>query len=121
MNMTEYKKVKERFPDKKFAQVKFEQDLDSNSFTVDCDTVVTVKTIFHYCDLMRSSFGIVGLYSGQSALSAAIIEYNPDLISICLVSEAVYKKHCRQSGFIFDNLEYIIIPETDEVRDTTIH
>ncbi len=119
--LAEYKKVKERFPDKKFAQVKFEQDLDSNSFTVDCDTVVTVKTIFHYCDLMRSSFGIVGLYSGQSALSAAIIEYNPDLISICLVSEAVYKKHCRQSGFIFDNLEYIIIPETDEVRDTTIH
>ena len=70
---------------------------------------------------MASSYGIIGLYSGQSALSAAIIEYNSDLTSICLVSEAVYKKHCKQSGFIFDNLEYIIIPETDEVRDTTIH
>ena len=70
---------------------------------------------------MASSYGIVGLYSGQSALSSAIMEYNPNLLSLCLISEAVYKKHCKQSGFIFDNLNYLIIPETGEVRETTIH
>ena len=82
---------------------------------------VLIKSIFHYCDLMRSSFGIIGLYSGQSALSAAILEYNPDLLSFCMVSEAVYKKHSLQSGFIFDKLNYVIIPETEEVLDTSIH
>ena len=114
-------KLRRDYKDKKFSAIKFEQDLGSSSFDFDFDSTTIVKSIFHYCDLMNSSYGILGLYSGQSALSAAIIEYNPDLLSMCLISEAVYKKHCKQSGFIFDNLKYIIIPETDEVRDTTIH
>ena len=119
--LTEYNKLKYFNPKKKFAAVKFSQDLGTNSFSFNSDLTITVDSIFHYCDLMNSAYGILGLYSGQSALSAAIIEYNPDLLSMCLISEAVYKKHCKQSGFIFDNLKYIIIPETDEVRETTIH
>ena len=119
--LTEYNKLRYFNPKKKFAEVKFSQDLGTNSFSFNSDLTITVDSIFHYCDLMNSAYGILGLYSGQSALSAAIIEYNPDLLSMCLISEAVYKKHCKQSGFIFDNLKYIIIPETDEVRDTTIH
>ena len=119
--LTEYNKLRYFNPKKKFAKVNFSQDLGTNSFNFNSDLIITVDSIFHYCDLMNSVYGIVGLYSGQSALSAAIIEYNPDLLSICLISEAVYKKHCKQSGFIFENLKYIIIPETDEVRDTTIH
>ena len=119
--LNECEKLRRDYKDKKFSAIKFEQDLGSNSFDFDFDSTTTVKSIFHYCDLMNSVYGILGLYSGQSALSAAIIEYNPDLLSICLISEAVYKKHCKQSGFIFENLKYIIIPETDEVRDTTIH
>ena len=96
-------------------------NLGSQSIQIESDDGVLVKSIFHYCDLMRSSFGIIGLYSGQSALSAAILEYNPDLLSFCMVSEAVYKKHSLQSGFIFDKLNYVIIPETEEVLDTSIH
>ena len=119
--LTEYNKLRYFNPKKKFAKVNFSQDLGTNSFNFNSDLIIIVDSIFHYCDLMNSVYGIVGLYSGQSALSAAIIEYNPDLLSICLISEAVYKKHCKQSGFIFENLKYIIIPETDEVRDTTIH
>ena len=119
--MNEYEKLKRDYNDKTFSAIKFKQDLGSNSFNIDSDTITIVDSIFHYCDLMNSVYGILGLYSGQSALSAAIIEYNPDLLSMCLISEAVYKKHCKQSGFIFENLKYIIIPETDEVRDTTIH
>ena len=119
--LTEYNKLRYFNPKKKFAKVNFSQDLGTNSFNFNSDLIITVDSIFHYCDLMNSVYGIVGLYSGQSALSAAIIEYNPDLLSMCLISEAVYKKHCKQSGFIFKNLKYIIIPETDEVRDTTIH
>ena len=117
----EYEKIRKKYPDKKFIQVFFEQDLGSQSIQIDSDDGVLVTSIFHYCDLMRSSFGIIGLYSGQSALSAAILEYNPDLLSFCMVSEAVYNKHSAQSGFIFDKLNYIIIPETEEVQDTSIH
>ena len=119
--LTEYNKLRYFNPKKKFAKVNFSQDLGTNSFNFNSDLTITVDSIFHYCDLMNSVYGILGLYSGQSALSAAIIEYNPDLLSMCLISEAVYKKHCKQSGFIFENLKYIIIPETDEVRETTIH
>ena len=119
--LTEYNKLRYFNPKKKFAKVNFSQDLGTNSFNFNSDLTITVDSIFHYCDLMNSVYGILGLYSGQSALSAAIIEYNPDLLSMCLISEAVYKKHCKQRGFIFENLKYIIIPETDEVRDTTIH
>ena len=119
--MNEYNKLRQTYKECKFGAVKFEQDLDANTFPVISDVDVPVKSIFHYCDLMASCYGIIGLYSGQSALSAAIIEYNPDLVSLCLISEAVYKKHCKQSGFIFDNLNYIIIPESGEVRETSIH
>ena len=119
--MDEYNKLRGMYRELRFGAVQFEQDLDANTFPVISDVDVPVKSIFHYCDLMASCYGIIGLYSGQSALSAAIIEYNPDLLSICLISEAVYKKHCKQSGFIFENLNYVIIPETVKVRDTSIH
>ena len=116
-----YNTIRMMYKDCRFGAVQFQQDLGTNSFTVLSDADITVKSIFHYCDLMASSYGIVGLYSGQSALSSAIMEYNPNLLSLCLISEAVHKKHCKQSGFIFDNLNYNIIPETGEVRETTIH
>ena len=119
--LEEYNKLRRMYKECRFGAIQFEQDLEANTFPVISDVDVPVKSIFHYCDLMASSYGIIGLYSGQSALSAAIIEYNPDLVSLCLISEAVYKKHCKQSGFIFDNLNYIIIPEAGSVRDTSIH
>ena len=116
-----YETLRRMFPEKEFAAIKFRQDLGTNTFSVRTDSSIQVDSIFHYCDLMNSAYGIIGLYSGQSALSCAIMEYNPKLMSICIVSEAVYKKHTKQSGFIFDNLEYVIIPETTTVQDTSIH
>ena len=87
---------------------------------VETSTGVLVNNIFTYCDLMNSCYGIIGLYSGQSALSSAIMEYNPSLKSYCIVSSAVYEKHKQQSGFIFDNVEYILIQDKN-VQDTSDH
>ena len=119
--LVEYNNLRKRYPEKKFAKVQFSQDLGTNSFSFDSDGTVIVDSIFHYCDLMNSAYGIIGLYSGQSALSSAIIEYNPDLLSFCLISEAIYKKHVERSGFIFDNVNYIIIEDKVNVQDTSIH
>ena len=116
-----YNKIREMYKECRFGAVQFVQDLETKTFTVLTDLDIPVRSIFHYCDLMASAYGVIGLYSGQSALSAAIIEYNPDLLSLCIVSEAVYKKHSKQSGFIFDNLNYLIIPDNLDVRDTSIH
>ena len=126
-----YNNIKKEHPGKIFAQVNFTNTISEetgdnrtggklNVIDVETSTGVLVNNIFTYCDLMNSCYGIIGLYSGQSALSSAIMEYNPSLKSYCIVSSAVYEKHKQQSGFIFDNVEYIVIQDKN-VQDTSVH
>lgn len=127
----QYESIRDRYPDKIFSQVKFSNSISEetgdartggklNVLNVDTSADVLVDSIFTYCDLMNSCFGIIGLYSGQSALSSAIMEYNPELKSFSIVSSAVFDKHMKQSGFIFDNVEYLIIPETQPIQDSRV-
>lgn len=110
--LKKFLELKERFPDKRFLSVKFTNIVsydEHNVFAMDTDGTVEVNSIFHYCDLMNSAFGMVSLYSGQMVLSAAIInQYNPDFKSFCITAKIVQETHTKQSGFLFDNVEYLI-------------
>ena len=127
-----YENIKKEHPGKIFAQVNFTNTISEetgdnrtggklNIIDVEIGTSVLVNNIFTYCDLMNSCYGIIGLFSGQSALSSAIMEYNPNLKSYCIVSSAVYEKHKQQSGFIFDNIEYLVIKEDQAIQQTSVH
>ena len=126
-----YKTLQRMYPDKIFGKVKFlntisEETGDArtggkvNAIEVDTSVDVLCHSIFNYCDLMNSCYGIIGLYSGQSALSSAIMEYNPELRSMTIVSRAVFNKHREQSGFIFDNIDYIIIDDDQPIKDSSV-
>ena len=44
--IAEYEKIREKYPDKKFIQVFFEQDLGSKSIQIDSDDGVLIKVYF---------------------------------------------------------------------------
>ncbi len=110
---------KDKFPDKKIVQVTFKKDLNCyiappgrtttdrvfNFYDV-IDEKLEIQSIFEYCDLMNSCYGLISLHNGASHLSSAIKEYNPDLESICIIPKQQYDDNKRRSLFIFDNIVY---------------
>lgn len=107
------KEIRETYPDKRFLEVTFSQDLNNqgklNQYDMDLEKLV-VNNIFEYCDYIASSYGIVALSSGASHLSSALKEYHPSMRSICIMEESWYNKHMNIGKlFIFDNIEYQLI------------
>ena len=113
--------LKLQHPNKRFFNVEFVQNLNPRSFNSPAHNgvfnkisqknknIIKVLTIFEYCDIMSSVGGIVTLHSGASHLSSAMKEYNPSLISKCIIQKDQYYMHKNRSVFIFDNIEYILI------------
>ena len=56
--------TKKEYPDKRFLSVDFTKSVSSNSYDIDYDGYVEVESIFRYCDLIASSYGILTLSSG---------------------------------------------------------
>ncbi len=107
------KEIRETYPNKRFLEVTFSQDLNNqgklNQYDMDLEKLV-VNNIFEYCDYIASSYGIVALSSGASHLSSALKEYHPSMKSICIMEESWYNKHMNIGKlFIFDNIEYQLI------------
>ena len=99
--------TKKEYPDKKFLSVDFVKSVSSNSYDIDYDGYVEVESIFRYCDLIASSYGILTLSSGASHMSSAIKDYSPDLKSICVMSKKWYNYHKERGLFFFDNVDYV--------------
>ena len=83
--------TKKEYPDKRFLSVDFTKSVSSNSYDIDYDGYVEVESIFRYCDLIASSYGILTLSSGASHMSSAIKDYSPVLRAFVL---------CQKSGII---------------------
>lgn len=99
--------TKKEYPDKRFLSVDFVKSVSSNSYDIDYDGYVEVESIFRYCDLIASSYGILTLSSGASHMSSAIKDYSPDLKSICIMSKKWYNYHKERGLFFFDNVDYV--------------
>ena len=99
--------TKKEYPDKRFLSVDFIKSVSSNSYNIDYDGYVEVESIFRYCDLIASSYGILTLSSGASHMSSAIKDYSPDLKSICVMSKKWYNYHKERGLFFFDNVDYV--------------
>ena len=99
--------TKKEYPDKRFLSVDFVKSVSSNSYDIDYDGYVEVESIFRYCDLIASSYGILTLSSGASHMSSAIKDYSPDLKSICVMSKKWYNYHKERGLFFFDNIDYV--------------
>ena len=99
--------TKKEYPDKRFLSVDFTKSVSSNSYDIDYDGYVEVESIFRYCDLIASSYGILTLSSGASHMSSAIKDYSPDLKSICVMSKKWYNYHKERGLFFFDNIDYV--------------
>ena len=99
--------TKKEYPDKRFLSVDFTKSVSSNSYNIDYDGYVEVESIFRYCDLIASSYGILTLSSGASHMSSAIKDYSPDLKSICVMSKKWYNYHKERGLFFFDNVDYV--------------
>ena len=99
--------TKKEYPDKRFLSVDFVKSVSSNSYNIDYDGYVEVESIFRYCDLIASSYGILTLSSGASHMSSAIKDYSPDLKSICVMSKKWYNYHKERGLFFFDNVDYV--------------
>ena len=99
--------TKKEYPDKRFLSVDFTKSVSSNSYDIGYDGYVEVESIFRYCDLIASSYGILTLSSGASHMSSAIKDYSPDLKSICVMSKKWYNYHKERGLFFFDNVDYV--------------
>ena len=99
--------TKKEYPDKRFLSVDFTKSVSTNSYNIDYDGYVEVESIFRYCDLIASSYGILTLSSGASHMSSAIKDYSPDLKSICVMSKKWYSYHKERGLFFFDNVDYV--------------
>lgn len=105
--------IRETYPDKRFLEVTFSQNLNNegkhNKYDMNLEKLV-VNNIFEYCDYISASYGLVALSSGASHLSSALMEYHPTLKSICIMEESWYNHHVdRGNLFIFDNIDYQLI------------
>ena len=106
-----FNEVKKEFPDKKFLSVSFQNTLSNdkhNVYDLGFDGYIEIENIFRYCDLISSAYGILALSSGASHLSAALMEYSPNLKSICVMPKPWYNKHKDRGMFLFDTVEYLI-------------
>ena len=100
--------MKKEYSDKRFLSIDFVKSVSSNSYDLEYDGCVEVESIFRYCDLMASSYGLLTLSSGASHMSSAVKDYAPDLDSICVMPEKWYNYHKERGLFFFDNINYVI-------------
>jgi hypothetical protein len=96
----------------RFVAVKFKSEIsgDINQYVPECDNTIELESIFHYCDLMNSSFGICCFYSGSMVLASAVQRFNEDLKILCITSPSVYNSDRTQKLgiFYFDYVDYIV-------------
>ena len=103
-------------PNKRFARVVFDQTVSESKVDVDCDTDVVVTSIYHYCDLMNSSYGLWGLHSGSVALATAVQRYNESLNVNVFVSQTLYGNMLKWlddevppfGAFYLDCVDYVV-------------
>ena len=79
-----------------------------NVYDLGFDGYIEIENVFRYCDLIASSYGILALSSGSSHLSVALMEYAPNLKSICVMPKTWYNRHKERGLFLFDTVEYLI-------------
>ena len=106
-----FNEVKARYPDKRFLSVDFKRRLSDdkhNVYDLGFDGYIEIENVFRYCDLIASSYGILALSSGASHLSVALMEYAPNLKSICVMPKTWYNRHKERGLFLFDTVEYLI-------------
>lgn len=105
-----YLQIRSQYKNKTFLKVIFKNDILSknhNLYDLECDGTIMINDIFHYCDVMNSAFGFVGLNSGAMNLTSAIKQDSHNLISLCIIPEDWYNMQKQKGIFIFDNIEYI--------------
>jgi|TARA_R100000455_G_C6273493_1_gene131275 hypothetical protein len=104
-----FKKVHKIFSGKKFVSISFKNYIadDINRFEPEVDGTLEIESIFHYCDVIRSSFGICCLYSGPMVLSTAIQRFNPDLKIFCITSPLTFNSDRIQKQGMFYFPEYV--------------
>lgn len=107
-----YQNLRVEYPDKKFVQIEFENDIGENvnKYLPEVDERIKVNSIFEYCDLINSSFGICCFYSGSMVLATAIQRFNENLKILCITSPSVYNSDRTQKLgiFYFDFVDYLV-------------
>lgn len=107
-----YQKLRTKYSDKKFVQIEFENDIGENvnKYFPETDEKIKVNSIFEYCDLINSSFGICCFYSGSMVLATAIQRFNENLKILCITSPSVYNSDRTQKLgiFYFDFVDYLV-------------
>lgn len=107
-----YQNLRVEYPDKKFVQIEFENDIGENvnKYLPQVDERIKVNSIFEYCDLINSSFGICCFYSGSMVLATAIQRFNENLKILCITSPSVYNSDRTQKLgiFYFDFVDYLV-------------
>ena len=67
-----------------------------------------VENIYQYCDYIFSSKAMICLYSGQAALSSAVKSIGSEVEINCLIPEFSYKLDSKRSGFLFNNVNFVV-------------
>lgn len=108
-----YQDLKLQYPDKKFINVVFNNYIgESKKYLPKCgDDIVKINSIFEYCDIINSSFGICCFYSGTLPLSISIQRFNENLKILCFVPSLIFNSERIQKvgNFYFDFIDYILI------------
>lgn len=102
---------------KKFLRIKFKTNINPknqkaptlngviNNYFTNADSDLLIKSIFHYYDLMYSSYGLVCLHTGASHLGACIKNMRIGFENICLITTFTEERGI----FFFPNTKYIKI------------
>jgi len=109
-------KLKDRYQDKKFHRVKFQNSLNPDTgssmawdgrifdYDVYSDQDLYIDSLREYYNIMWSADGLISLHTGASHISSEIMQYRVDIFtSICLVTQWTIDRDI----FFFPNIEYI--------------
>ena len=95
--------IKINFPNQDIVVPKFKNKIADNHKTVeffkDYDSI-EIESIFHYCDIVNSSFYFICSFSGQSVLASAINKEN----TLCIMP-----KEYVGNSYVFPNINYILL------------
>lgn len=112
--------LRKKYPGKKFLRIRFKTNLNPKNqkapalngivndyFINACDDDIFIKSLFHYYDLMYSSYGLICLHTGASHLGTCIKNIRSDFENICLITTFTEKRDL----FLFPNVKYVKVQD----------
>lgn len=95
-----------RYDKKKTIQIELESSaVVKNIVKVDGFQSITLRDIYHYCDIIHSCRAFVTVHSGAHCLAAALRQQHDDPQVMCMVSRDFYNARLA----VFPKVEYFVV------------